>query len=333
MTEKINLTRQEMQKFADDVANQKMLDTLRGYLDELTSQKLDLEVQDRITGAKADEAWQEYQDALAAWEEAKNMSLWEDFSNAWDFNPDTKSILDYEFAAEEALKAYEKLVESQLAVQETITNVDAELEIAQGVYDSYVQEMQAIAEDAAKAGEEVGKAFADGMITGMEVKQVDLRRSAVELGNIPPQTVSEVQQIASPSKVAKRLGGFFGEGLAVGLSESEEEVARAAASLAGKFDISGALADEYRRAQSEISSMRSLGDSGGRIDFDAYSNQMREMNRSAAASAAYASGMNRSEREANITIIQQLDGREISREVSRVQFNDTKITARARGVR
>jgi hypothetical protein len=43
--------------------------------------------------------------------------------------------------------------------------------------------------------------------------------------------------------------------------------------------------------------------------------------------------MHENERVANITIVQQLDGKVLSREVSRVQFNDTKLTARARGMR
>lgn len=329
VTGQINMTRDALRDFANEAADTARLDALKKYMQDLTGQSVDLEIKGDITSEQIETAKKRYEEASQAVEDFTEKQTWLEKI----LNYTNPSFISLKEAMEQAENELEKLTQSHEDIQTALENVNSELETAQTVYDEYVENMASSADELLTAGEEIGSAFVDGMIAGMDAKGEELRRKARELASIPDDETRDQLEINSPSKVAKRLGGFFGEGLAVGLSESEKEVARAAASLAGKFDISGELADEYRRAQSEISSMRSLGDSGGRIDFDAYSSQMREMNRSAAASAAYASGMNRSEREANITIIQQLDGREISREVSRVQFNDTKITARARGVR
>lgn len=337
VTEKINLTRQEMQKFADDAANQKMLDALNGYMDALLKDNIVLEVQSRETDYAIEAAQKRYEDAVAAFENLKGShSFFDELASLFGGESQYDYSRQYEELSKEVKNAKKELDELEKSAEELNTQLaenKEKTENASKAYNDMVAELGTEAETAAQAGQEVGEAFADGMIAGMDAKEEELRRKSRELAKIPETETRDGLEIRSPSKVAKRLGGYFGEGLAVGLSESEEEVARAAASLAGKFDISGELAEQYRAAQSRISSMRELGKPDNRIDFDAYGNQMREMNRSAAASAAYASGMNRSEREANITIIQQLDGKEISREVSRVQFNDTKITARARGVR
>lgn len=329
VTGQINMTRDALIDFANEAADTARLDALKKYMQDLTGQSVDLEIKGDITSEQIETAKKRYEEASQAVEDFTEKQTWVERV----LNYTNPSFISLKEAMEQAENELERLTQSHDDIQTALENVNSELETAQTVYDEYVENMASSADELQTAGEEVGSAFVDGMIAGMDAKEDELRRKARELASIPDTETRDGLEIRSPSKVAKRLGAFFGEGLAVGLLESEEEVARAAASLAGKFDISGELAAEYRRAQSEISSMRSLKESGSRIDFDMYSNQMRDMNRSAAASAAYASGINRSEREANITIIQQLDGREISREVSRVQFNDTKITARARGVR
>lgn len=330
VTGQINMTRDALIEFAEQAADTARLDALKQYMQDLTGQSVELDVKKTLSAERISEVREEYEKLLEVY---NNQSWTKDLIYFFDGDETTKTLLELHTELKRYENELDELTQSQEEIETALRNVNTELETAQTVYNEYADNLASSVGELQTAGENVGSAFVDGMIAGMDAKGDELRRKARELASIPNEETRDKLEIRSPSKVAKRLGGFFGEGLAVGLSESEEEVARAAASLAGKFDISGELAEQYRAAQSRIYSMRELGKPNSRIDFDAYSNQMRDMNRSAAASAAYASGLNRSEREANITIIQQLDGKEISREVSRVQFNDTKITARARGVR
>lgn len=253
---------------------------------------------------------------------------------------------------EEKSEAYRKELDKQLenfkenqaaeleALKEAFELEKAELELQQAERERMAMEhtrslIQVIEEEAAgirDSGKKTGNDFALGLMEGIAEKSGAVWLSAEELAKLPEQAVREEQEMHSPSKVAERLGAYFGEGLAIGLAASEQEVASAASALAGKFDISGELADKFRMIQKEISSV-SLTAGKEPINYDDYSSRIREMNRAAAGSAAYASGLRGQDRTANITVIQQLDGKEISREVSRVQWGNTVITARARGVR
>lgn len=328
VTGQINMTRDALLDFAEQAADTARLDALKKYMQDLTGQSVDLEIKGDITSEQIETAKKRYEEASQAVEDFTEKQTWVERV----LNYTNPSFLALKAAMEQAENELKKLTQSHDDIQTALENVNSELETAKTVYDEYVENMATSADELLTAGEEVGSAFVDGMIAGMDAKEEELRRKARELASIPETETRDGLEIRSPSKVAKQLLQFFGDGMVLGLEDSEDAVFRAAQSLAERVDISDALAAEYKKAQSQISSMRSMV-SDNPVDFDYYSQAMREMNRSAAASAAYASGMNRSEREANITIIQQLDGKEISREVSRVQFNDTKITARARGVR
>ena len=49
------------------------------------------------------------------------------------------------------------------------------------------------------AGEEVGSAFVDGMIAGMDAKEEELRRKSRELAKIPETETRDGLEIRSPS--------------------------------------------------------------------------------------------------------------------------------------
>lgn len=331
VTEKINLTRQEMQKFADDAANQKMLDALNGYMDALLKDNTLLEVQARETDYAIQSAQKRYEDAVTAYN-AFDESLGV-FGDVTKYLPGNYSewnrLSDEVWAAKRELDA---LKDSAELLNEQLEDNKEKTENASKAYDDMVAEMADNTETATQTGVKVGEAFVDGMVEGLNARREKLRKTAVEIGTIPPDTVKAINDINSPSKVAEEIGRYFGDGLALGLEESENKVRDAAEALAGKFDISADVSAQFRKAQSEISTM-SFKPSAGGMDFDGYRNAVREMNRAAMGTAAYASGMRENERVANITIVQQLDGKVLSREVSRVQFNDTKLTARARGMR
>ena len=331
VTEKINLTRQEMQKFADDAANQKMLDALNGYMDALLKDNTLLEVQARETDYAIQSAQKRYEDAVTAYN-AFDESLGV-FGDVTKYLPGNYSewnrLSDEVWAAKRELDA---LKDSAELLNEQLEDNKEKTENASKAYDDMVAEMADNTETATQTGVKVGEAFVDGMVEGLNARREKLRKTAVEIGTIPPDTVKAINDINSPSKVAEEIGRYFGDGLALGLEESENKVRDAAEALAGKFDISADVSAQFRKAQSEISTM-SFKPSAGGMDFDGYPNAVREMNRAAMGTAAYASGMRENERVANITIVQQLDGKVLSREVSRVQFNDTKLTARARGMR
>lgn len=324
----INMTRDALIEFAEQAADTARLDALKQYMQDLTGQSVDLEIKGDITSEQIEEAKKRYEEAAKAVADFTEEQTWLEKI----LNYTNPSFIALKEAMEQAENELEKLTQSHDDIRTALQNVNSELETAKTVYDEYVENMTSSVDELQTAGENVGSAFVDGMIAGMDAKEEELRRKARELAKIPETETQDGLEIRSPSKVAKQLMQFFGDGMVLGLEDSEDAVFRAAQSLAERVDISDALAAEYKKAQSQISSMRSMV-LDNPVDFDYYSQAMREMNRFAVGTAAYASGMRKDERVANITIIQQLDGKEISREVSRVQFNDTKITARARGVR
>lgn len=274
VTGQINMTRDALRDFANEAADTARLDALKKYMQDLTGQSVDLEIKGDITSEQIETAKKRYEEASKAVADFTEEQTWLERV----LNYTNPSFLALKEAMEQAKNELEKLTKSHDDIQTALENVNSELETAQTVYDEYVENMVSSADELQTAGEEVGSAFVDGMIAGMDAKEEELRRKARELASIPDTETRDGLEIRSPSKVAKRLGGFFGEGLAVGLSESEEEVARAAASLAGKFDISGELAEQYRAAQSRISSMRDVS-SGSAVDFSSYIKSISQSSR------------------------------------------------------
>lgn len=329
VTGQINMTRDALIEFANEAEDTARLDALKQYMQDLTGQSVELDVKKTLSAERISEVREEYEKLLEVY---NNQSWTKDLIYFLDGDETTKTLLELHTELKRYENELDELTQSQEEIETALRNVNTELETAQTVYNEYADNLASSDDELQTAGENVGSAFVDGIIAGMDAKEEELRRKAQELASIPDTETRDGLEIRSPSKVAKRLGGFFGDGLALGLEESEGKVRDAAEALAGKFDISADVSAQFRKAQSEISTM-SFKPSAGGMDFDGYRNAVREMNRAAMGTAAYASGMHENERVANITIVQQLDGKVLSREVSRVQFNDTKLTARARGMR
>lgn len=81
--------------------------------------------------------------------------------------------------------------------------------------------------EAYDAGRNVTGGFAEGIADTIQRVQ----SAAHGVANTAIKTIKEVSQIASPSKVTKRFGGYLAEGLAVGMEDKTETVARSAADM------------------------------------------------------------------------------------------------------
>lgn len=179
-------------------------------------------------------------------------------------------------------------------------------------------------------GEKAGNEFVSGLIAGMEAKKPNLKRSARELAAIPGDETRDVMAIASPSKRARRYGQYFGEGLALGLTDSERSVSAAMGQLAGEFDISGDVVREFERVQRELSKS-SIHVPEITQDWSAiYRQGVRSMESTSRnmGSAAMRFGV-----PIEITVISQLDGRVVAQSVSRTQWMDNQTNLRTNGIK
>lgn len=97
--------------------------------------------------------------------------------------------------------------------------------------------------DATDDGESVGKEMGNGIAEGIKGKRALVVAQARALAVAAKNAMENVLQIASPSKVTKRLGGFFGEGFALGI----------------EGQISGANRAAQRMAESAIGTIDAIG--------------------------------------------------------------------------
>ncbi len=325
VTGQINMTRDALVEFAEQAADTARLDALKKYMQELTGQSIDLEIQSDITSEQIAEAEGRYMAAAKAVEDFTAEQTWLEKVLNWT----SPQFLELYEAMKQAENEVDELTQSQSDIAEALQNVNNELENTKTVYENYIASIEQTAEDAKKAGENVSAGFAEGILEAED----DVVSAAKKVASSAEMALKNGLEIRSPSRLAKRIGGYFGEGFADGITESEDMVISSLNHFVGQINISDELEKQLRESQAMISSFGNIKADGSRMDYSEYTQALREMNRAAIGSVAYASGMRESERMANITVIQQLDGKVISREVSRVQWNDTKITARARGIR
>lgn len=138
LTGKISLTRAEMQLFAEEAANQKMLDALNQYLDELQGNKAVLELQSLSTQYETDVAKRRYEDAVKAYNE------WEDSLGVVGYalrnlNPEWDKMSD---AVWDAKSEYDALVESGNELSEKLKDVEDEIGFTTQAYEDMVSEME-----------------------------------------------------------------------------------------------------------------------------------------------------------------------------------------------
>lgn len=251
-----------------------------------------------------------------------------------------KSIADTEEAARkraEAIKsAYTQILEGTNDVLKRIGNRGAEA-YAEGLAEKagvVLESAQKLAKSAKQGLEsanafDVGTNYASSFALGIDEIGPHVRTAGVNTGkNAISGTRSEIQS-NSPSRKARELGQFFGEGFAIGIEDTEADVAAAVRNLSTELEIAPEIERQVRAAQKELSKLGET--SRGAIDPAAqYRDSMAQIDRMA-AQARYAGG-NR-ETPIEITVINELDGETVSKVVSRRQYRDTRMSMRAGGIK
>lgn len=362
VTGKINLTRDAMQKFAEEAEKTAKLEAFEEYLGKLSGQQAALEVQQDITNQKISEAQEKLDEAARAAEEySEGASLLQkilDYTNPY--------FVDLKLAEEQAKNELEKLTESQTDIQNALKDTETELAATQEAFDQYVGTLNGATETAHEAGEAVaegyaagmtensgavsesaaeltetateglaendargaGQDFAEGFAEGIEDGKSGAEAAAAELARAAETAMKAEAAIASPSKKAKRLGQFWGEGIALGIADSGPDVAAAVRSLATELDIAPEVADRVRSAQAEVGKLRTVGTAVPDASVQ-YQASMAQFGRMAAQAAT---GTTNSQ-PIEITNVLTLDGQVVSRSVSRTQYNNSRTMMRTNGVK
>ncbi len=362
VTEKINLTRDAMQKFAEETEQTAKIQAFENYLNELTGSQVAMQVQMDITSAKIQEAEEKHR---ALYEQLqKETEGYNAIEQALKWtNPEIRDLVEAEMQAKAEL---DKLRESQLKIQEELKNTNSELSATQDAYNAYMDTLDKAAEKARTSGEkaaseyakalaegagaalisaeklaeaamkglekantfEVGKNFATGFAKGIEETGPHAASSAAMLGKLSLDKLKTELDEHSPSRKARQIGKFFGEGLALGLDDSETDVAAAIRNLSTEFEIAPEIADKFRSAQAEIGKFR--GNTGGTDPATQYRDSMAQIDRMAAQAGTIGRNTNV---PVEITVVTELDGEVIARKVSRIQYSDARITMRSSGIK
>ena len=117
----------------------------------------------------------------------------------------------------------------------TMSNTSTQITAEQGNIETAISTTvsgAAGAVDATDDGKSVGKEMGNGIAEGIKGKRALVVAQARALAVAAKNAMENVLQIASPSKVTKRLGGFFGEGFALGIEGQVGSANRAAQRMA-----------------------------------------------------------------------------------------------------
>lgn len=362
VTEKINLTRDAMQKFADEAEKTAKLKAFEKYLGELTGSQAAMQVQQELTGMKIAEARDRYTEAKNA---LKTYS--DQMSNLeWVLRYTDETWVDLAKAEAQSLAEFNELKDSQVNIQNALKDTNTELAATQEAYDRYVEKLNGTADTAREAGKAAAEGYADGMTEnsgavsesaaeltetateglaendargagqdfaegfaeGIEDGKSGAEAAAAELARAAETAMKAEAAIASPSKKAKRLGQFWGEGIALGIADSGPDVAAAVRSLATELDIAPEVADRVRSAQAEVGKLRTVGTAVPDASVQ-YQASMAQFGRMAAQAAT---GTTNSQ-PIEITNVLTLDGQVVSRSVSRTQYNNSRTMMRTNGVK
>lgn len=363
VTEKINLTRDAMQKFAAEAEQTAKLQAFEDYLNELTGSQAAMQVQMDITGAKIQEAEEKHRELYEQLQKETEGYNAIEQALKWT-NPEIRDLVEAEMQAKAEL---DKLKDSQVEIQEALKDTNSELSATQEAYDRYVEKLGSVAEDVREAGKAAaegyaqgieensgaveesangltdaasealqendargaGQDFAEGFAEGIVDGQDDVERASAELARVAESAMKAEAAIASPSKKAKNLGQFWGKGLALGIADSGVDVAAAVRSLATELDIAPEVAARVNAAQAEVGKLKAVG-SYASDPAAQYRDSMAQIDRMAAQ--ARAAGGTGSQPMEVVNVI-QLDGQVIARSVSRTQYSQNRTTLRSNGIR
>lgn len=325
-TEKINLTRDAMLNFAEASLEAAEMAAAEQYITDLTGNLGDMQLQLGINENKIEENETKLQDAKQALEKWKDENeLVFGLIPTWE-----KGYRDLNKEIAELEVENIKLKTSNEDAREAIRKTGEELDEAKQYYDELVEKMESTADTAKEAGEGAASGYADGVkekaseiedagktiggsvaagiAAGMEDGQADVAAAAMGLAKTAVDEINRELEIRSPSRKARKSGNWFGEGMVLGLEDKVSAVRSAVDKMASAMEISPDIRD-----------------------FGAVAGGVLRRSTQGAAVLAGGESVMESGRVLHLTVVNELDGKEISRSVSKTQWEENELLFRAMG--
>lgn len=131
----------------------------------------------------------------------------------------------------------------------TALNVtDEVLSEAQGAGEEVVKSAETGSSGSGAAGEKKGSDYGSGYVAGVRSWARAAYSAGYALGKETEKGTAAGQESHSPSKVAKRLGGYFGQGYTIGLEESMRQAVAVAKRMTGQISTAADISSITRIA-------------------------------------------------------------------------------------
>lgn len=140
----------------------------------------------------------------------------------------------------ELLELRQKEIDEKLAQEKAYA--EESLEIATGAADEILSVTRRAIRDASSAvrdgeteiyrsADDIADALISGLTEGIDSRSREVQRSAEKVARLLSEKIADELDIHSPSRVARRMGEMFGEGLALGIEDKISAVEAAAARM------------------------------------------------------------------------------------------------------
>lgn len=172
LTEKVNLSRQEMIRFADAAENVSRAEAYSSYISELTAQQEELQIQHELTGEKIIEAQERLK---AAQEELNGYASWQKSDVIG--GDQLGKVRELEQTIANATAELDALKDSQVDIQEALKSVNSELDLARGKYDQYADDLEKAGQAAQHTEELLARMKSElaGIESGLEAELAGIR--------------------------------------------------------------------------------------------------------------------------------------------------------------
>lgn len=124
--------------------------------------------------------------------------------------------------------------------------------IGDAVTNSFQQFIVANFDPIKNNGLALGQSLIAGFVAGIEGGTDDLSKAVIKVSDHVVEIVNKQWKIQSPSKVAQELGSLFGQGLAIGIAQTEPQVGTASDSLSRAVVTSMAAAANKRLSGADV---------------------------------------------------------------------------------
>ena len=270
VTGKVNLSRDAILDFAKQSEEAMRAERLSRYLSDLTDSQLDLGVQSALTNRQLADANARYEEATK-WlaDFTQNSTLGEYALRLWN-----DEWQKYNSQMMSSAKEVRELKKQQDELQNSLEDVNEQIDNAKEVYNEYQEKLDETADAATEsgkkaasgfaegsdsasgeieqAGKRVGENFGSGVEHGIQQKQENVRWEARKMARIIQEAMNEELDIHSPSRKAERIGKMFGAGLVAGLDGQAQEVKASIRRMASAMDMNGMTAEYAVSGSTEI---------------------------------------------------------------------------------